>query len=226
MAGISVCGSGGMVKTRVCALLLPVCWFFFNLLSQYLAHVTELILSASQVCQWTFQHASFPEVSILYWSRMKTNNFTFNNCSDFLCIKLCLTSAVAPETEKNDHQKNLCCTEIIIDSDEIKVKIPQCVGGSWVRISNFIQVVCLPVSLSDCERTMRNCILYIIFPIMWDLRIFLKVSSIRLKLIKERGHPKSSLLFQVVRLISHALKGGERLLLVKASGRLCKTLFH
>lgn len=43
-----------------------------------------------------------------------------------------------PDSEKNDHQKNLCCSEVTIDRDEIKVKIPQCVGGSWVRISNFI----------------------------------------------------------------------------------------
>jgi len=42
------------------------------------------------------------------------------------------------DSEKNYRQKNLCCTEVIIDRDEIKVKIPQCVGGSWVRISSFI----------------------------------------------------------------------------------------
>lgn len=42
------------------------------------------------------------------------------------------------EKKKKDHQKNLCCIEVTIDRDEIKVKIPQCVGGSWVRISNFI----------------------------------------------------------------------------------------
>lgn len=35
---------------------------------------------------------------------------------------------------------------------------------------------------------MRNCIIYIIFAIMWDLRIFLKISSNRFKLIQKRGH--------------------------------------
>lgn len=50
----------------------------------------------------------------------------------------CPYYGITDSEKKNDHQKNLCCIEVIIDRDEIKVKIPQCVEGSWVRISNFI----------------------------------------------------------------------------------------
>lgn len=49
-----------------------------------------------------------------------------------------LYCGITDSEKENDHQKHLCCIEVIIDRDEIKVKIPQCVGGSWVRISNFI----------------------------------------------------------------------------------------
>lgn len=49
-----------------------------------------------------------------------------------------LYCGITDSEKENDHQKNLCCIEVIIDRDEIKVKIPQCVGGSWVRISNSI----------------------------------------------------------------------------------------
>lgn len=39
-----------------------------------------------------------------------------------------LYCGITDSEKENDHQKNLCCVEVFIDWDEIKVKMQQCVG--------------------------------------------------------------------------------------------------
>lgn len=81
----------------------------------------------------------FQNVTILCSSRIKTDSFDLKLFIFLMHETISyLYCGITDSKEKSDHQKNLCCIEVIIDRDEIKVKIPQCVGGNWVRISNFI----------------------------------------------------------------------------------------